>query len=128
MGEIFHCWQLGPAPIFPLSEFSSEEIETFHLGETGAIKVRLLQSVPLNVEWIEIQGIPAELAHRAIPEQLPWLENFIRKDKTSNNSPSRKSPAFTCYRFCLKAGVIVCGWSGDFSGYFIMSMEDTMRE
>lgn len=25
-----------------LSEFSSEEIETFHLGETGAIKVRLL--------------------------------------------------------------------------------------
>lgn len=44
-GEIFQHWQLGLVPIFPLSEFSSEEIETFHLGETGAIKSRRQQSV-----------------------------------------------------------------------------------
>lgn len=34
--------ELPPFFFFPLSEFYSEENETFHLGETGAIKVRLL--------------------------------------------------------------------------------------
>lgn len=42
----FSAGSLAELPFFSLSEFSSEEIETFHLGETGAIKVRLLWSVP----------------------------------------------------------------------------------
>lgn len=38
----FSAGSLAQLPIFSLSEFSPEEIETFHLGETGAIKARLL--------------------------------------------------------------------------------------
>lgn len=38
----FSSGSLAGLPFFSLSGFSSGEIETFHLGETGAIKVRLL--------------------------------------------------------------------------------------
>lgn len=65
---------------FSLSEFSSGEIETFHLGETGAIKREIAVECPLNVDWIEIQGIPVEPAGRDISERLLWVENFIHRE------------------------------------------------
>lgn len=49
--------------------FPSEEMETFHLGETGAINPRLCRR-SLNVAWIEIRGIPAEVAIGATSDRL----------------------------------------------------------
>lgn len=43
------------------SEFSSEEIETGHLGETVAIRCEIAEC-PLNVWRIGIPGTPAEEA------------------------------------------------------------------
>lgn len=51
----------------------SEEMETFHLGETGAINLRLCRR-SLNVAWIEIRRIPVEVAIGAPPDRLPQLE------------------------------------------------------
>lgn len=42
-------------------EFSSEEIETGHPGETVAIRCEIAET-PLNVWWIGIPGTPAEAA------------------------------------------------------------------
>lgn len=69
-GDIFQCWQLGQAPTFPLCEFPSEEIETFHLGEMDAIDMRLLWVSPkCGLDW-KLGGYLWEVAVRAVPERL----------------------------------------------------------
>lgn len=42
----FSAGSLAQLPIFSLSEFPSEEIETGHAGETDAIKSEIAVSVP----------------------------------------------------------------------------------
>lgn len=49
-------------------------------GRNRCNKSEIAVECPLNVDWIEIQGIPMELAVRVTFERLLWVENFIRKD------------------------------------------------